>query len=62
LGRIDIQPKYKSKKELQENRYKEPELYLDQRRGLSKAGKNIAKEVGPAILKQKIKRLFKREK
>lgn len=62
LEEIGVMPIYKSTKEIQENRYDEPELYLDQKAGLKHAGKILYGPVGKAILTQKIRRLLRLEK
>ena len=59
LEKIEIMPVYKTSKEIKENRYEEPELYLNQKAGLKHGFKIVFGPVGKAILTQKIKRLLR---
>ena len=62
LAKIKNMPFYETRQQLQENRYQEPNLYIDQKTGLRRAFIDLAKDLNNKFITKKIKNIFSKNK
>jgi len=61
LRKITNMPIYSTRRQIRKNRYPEPNLYIDQKAGFSRASKALFKKLGRKLLGQTIGNLFSRK-